>query len=95
MPAIDLNTIITRRSELVSVPMDDEIVMLDAVRGQYFGLGGIGPRIWQLLESAQPLGELCETLCQEFRIDPESCRTDTLAFVGELIESGLVKIEVA
>ena len=95
MPAIDLNTIITRRSELVSVPMDDEIVMLDAVRGQYFGLGGVGPRIWQLLESAQPLGELCETLCQEFRIDPKSCRTDTLAFVGELIENGLVKIEVA
>jgi hypothetical protein len=93
MSSLNLNTVVSRRSELVSAKMDDEIVMLDVVRGQYFGIGGIGPRIWQLLEDSRPLSELCETLCREFRVDPESCRSDTLAFVGELVEIGLVNTE--
>lgn len=91
MSPINLNTIVTRAADLVSAQMDNEIVMLDVVRGEYFGIGGIGPRIWQLLEHPQSLSELCETLCREFRIDPENCRSDTLVFIGELIGIGLVK----
>lgn len=81
-----------RDPKLISAPMDGELVMMSEEADAYYGLGGIGPRIWDLLEQPISLNQLTVQLCEEFDVDEATCREDAAAFIGELINAKLVHI---
>ena len=89
---MNLNTTIARANELMSSPVDDELVLLNLPRNNYIGLDRIGRRIWELLASPQRIGDLCRQLGQEFAGEPEQIEADVLAFVDELVGEGLVRV---
>ena len=68
-------------------------MMMSIEAGKYFSLNPIGSRIWQLIESPLPAGEVVAALEQEFDVDGERCRADTLTFLEGLIANGLVVVE--
>ena len=92
MPTLSPETVIARRAEPLTAPVDDELVMLDPRQSRYFGLDRIGQRIWELLERPQSVGELCAALEGEFDVSTETCRADVLAFLGQLEEAELLEI---
>jgi coenzyme PQQ synthesis protein D (PqqD) len=92
VPDLALETVIARRPDPLTAPVDDELVMLDTRKSVYFGLDRIGRRIWDLLDQPRPIGALCKTLEGEFDVSPETCRDDVLAFVGQMAEAGLVEV---
>lgn len=71
----------------------DELALLDAARGKYFGLNSPGMRIWELLETPKTLGELCETLVGEFAVDPAACARDTRELLAEMSAERIVLVE--
>lgn len=79
-----------RDPELVSTIMDGDTVMMDVERGEYFGLGGVGSRIWELLEFPVSIDHLTETICAEFEVDAAICRSDAERFLAELQQKGMV-----
>ncbi len=85
-------TIVARRSEPLTAPVDGELVMLDPRRGEYFGLDAIGHRVWQLLERPRTVESLCSALETEFDVTPETCRADVLAFLEQLSDAQLVEL---
>jgi hypothetical protein len=89
---MNLNTTIARADELLSSPVDDEMVLLNLARNNYIGLDRIGRRIWELLATPQRIGDLCGRLSQEFAGEPAQIVADVLAFVGELVGEGLVRV---
>ncbi|MFN8467424.1 MAG: PqqD family protein [Caldilineaceae bacterium] len=89
---MNLNTTIARANELMSSPVDDELVLLNLARNNYIGLDSIGRRIWELLATPQRIGDLCSRLGQEFAGEPEQIEADVLAFVDELVGEGLVRV---
>ena len=91
MQTLELDSCIVRDPDLVATEMDGELVMMSIERGEYFGLNRVGSRIWELLHSPMRMHELCDRLEQEFEIDAARCREEVLAFVGELLEQGLVR----
>ena len=68
----------------------DELALLDAARGKYFGLNSPGSRIWELLETPRTIGDLCETLIVEFAVDPAECAQDTRELIAEMVEATIV-----
>lgn len=86
------NTVISRNEEPVSVEMDDTVVMMSIEQGMYFGLEGVGPRIWALLDEPRSVTEVCEALTEEFDIDGASCLREVLAFLEELRGAQLVLV---
>lgn len=75
---------------MVCATLDDELVMMSSEKGEYFGLGGIGPRIWELLSDHSTIEEIVEILCEEYDVDRNRCIEDVRRFVLKLIDTGLV-----
>jgi len=92
VPTLSGETVVVRRAEPLTAPVDDELVMLDPRQSRYFGLDRIGQRIWELLERPQCVGELCASLEGEFDVSSETCRADVLAFLEQLEEAELLEI---
>ena len=93
MPAkIDLNSLVSRDPSPVTADMDGELVMMSIKRGNYYGLGDIGSKIWQKLECPQRVDDLCHDLMGEYEIDRNTCETDVIEFLGQLLDESLIKI---
>jgi hypothetical protein len=84
-----LESHIVRSSDMLATDMDGDLVMLSIERGVYFGISGVGTRIWELLEQPVTIGSLCETICSEYDVDGSVCQADTLAFVSTLLQNGV------
>jgi coenzyme PQQ synthesis protein D (PqqD) len=91
VPTLSLESIVVRRAEPMTAPVDGELVMLDPRTSTYYGLDAIGHRIWDLLEEPQPVSALCEALQAEFDVPADTCRSDVLAFLERLEGAGLLE----
>lgn len=82
---IDSDAVLERNPELIAMPIDGETVVLDAERGKYTGLGGIGGRVWELLAKPITAAQIGATLVSEFEVDADVCRDDLLRFLDDLL----------
>lgn len=80
---------------LNTAPMGDELVMMDVTQGKYFGLNPLAAHIWQLLAVPISLDALVNTLVQHFDVCEHECRADTQAFLLQLVDQQLVKVQTA
>lgn len=86
------NSVITRSTSVIDSDIDGETVMMSLHAGQYFGLEGIGQRIWHLLESENRLQDICRRLVQEYEVTDAQCERDVRAFLTELLEQDIVAV---
>lgn len=92
MNDIDGTATLCRNPDLVAADIDGDVVMLDVERGEYFGIGGIGPRIWELLDQPTTMAGIVDTICAEYDVDAGTCRADVERFLGELRQADLVRV---
>lgn len=90
-PTIAPSTPLVRNDEMVAVEVDRSVVMMSVEQGMYYGLEGVGPRIWSLLATPRSMDQLCQVLIDEYDVSPEECRTEVQRFVSEMVGAGLVK----
>jgi len=86
---IGLDTVIARGSEHVEAQMAGQTVMMSIPRGKYFALEGTGQRIWECLAEPASVGSIVDRLVAEYDVDRERCVEEVIAFVSELVASGL------
>lgn len=82
--------------DVVSREVAGETVMLDLESGQYFGLDGVGRRIWELLtEKPRSADALADILVEEYDAPRETIKTDALALIEDLHARNLVVAQAA
>ena len=86
------NTIASAKSRHVSVDLNGEAVVLDTDAGVYFGIDGVGARIWELLASPRRVTDVVATLVAEYEVEPAACRADLERFLRDLHEQGLIDL---
>ena len=86
------DAVVTAKQQHVSVDLDGEAVVLDTDAGVYFGIEGVGARVWELVATPCRVGEIYDTLVREYDVEPERCRADLLRFLGELSAQGLLDV---
>ncbi len=91
LPSVTLESRITRSEEVLFQEVSGEAVLLDLASEQYFGLNGVGTRIWELLGEHATLQPIVEVLAMEFDADPTRIRDDLLTLLSDLLVAGLVK----
>jgi len=89
---MEQGAVVVRTEGLMSAPVDDDLVVLNAERDSYGALDAIGRRIWELLEAPLPVAELCAQLGEEFDGEPAPIAADVSAFLDELEQEGLVRV---
>lgn len=85
-------TVVVQSREPVAVEVDRTIVMMGLEQGKYYGLEGVGGRIWALMESPRTVQELCAALAREYDVEPATCLNDVTGFLAELVQENLVRI---
>jgi hypothetical protein len=70
---------------------DDETVVLDLARGQYFALDEVGAVIWDRLNEGLTLVEVVESLLSTYEAPPETVRADVQRIVDELLAADLLE----
>jgi hypothetical protein len=84
-----------RTNDWLSAMVGDELVMMNAVTGNYVTVSRVGSRIWELLERPRSVDDLCDRLVREFEVTPETCRADVRRFLDEMASNGAVAFDPA
>ena len=77
----------------VSADLADGSVILNLKDGVYYGLNGVGGRIWSLIQEPRRLGDLCDALLEEYDVEPDCCEHELFALIQRLIDEGLVEVK--
>lgn len=73
--------------------IEGECVLLNMDSELYFGLDGVGTRVWQLLSENSSTENAVEKLVTEFEVDKETVRRDLAKLLDELKIEKLVAVE--
>lgn len=85
-------TVVVRSHGHVEAEIDNEIVALNIQNGTCYGLNRMGSRIWGLLRTPVPVGQICRQLVSEFDVEPSVCEVQVLDFLEELRAEGMVAV---
>lgn len=80
-------------SDVVFCDLGGEMALLHLQRGIYYGLNGMGARIWHLLGAGRTVSEVRDALMQEFEVDAARCEGDLLLILQQMADADLVKIQ--
>jgi len=76
----------------VSSRLSDEVIILNDQSGVYFGLGGVGVSIWELVQEPRSVASIQEALLEEYDVEPQRCEKDLVAILQEMASAGLIRI---
>jgi hypothetical protein len=78
--------------QLIAAELSDEVIILNLSNGVYYGLDGVGSRIWSLVREQKTVGEIVNAIFAEYEVDAERCRQDVVSLVQRLADEGLVEL---
>ncbi len=87
--------IASRRDGMIEAEVDGELLGLHVEKGFCYGFNPTATRIWALIETPRTVTQLCETLSEEFEVEPADARPDVEALLEELEREGLVELKAA
>ena len=87
---MDLDTRLSVPPQVMSRLVGDETVLLDLESGMYFGLEGVGQRIWESIGEGLTLAETAAVIVSEYDVEENQARSDVVEFVSDLVERGLL-----
>ena len=68
----------------------DGLVLLDVDRGIVFAANPIGARMWELVEQRWTKSRIAKQIADDFGVEHERVARDLNAFLGALLDRGLV-----
>jgi hypothetical protein len=71
--------------------IDDETIVLQFERGNYFSLKGSAPEIWRQLARGLTLREATLELARRHRIEPSAIEADVEGFANRLVSEALLE----
>ena len=92
---ITLDSVVSQSPELVATDIDGQTAILSIQSGAYFGLDGVGTRIWSLLVQPEKVNRLCECLLGEYHVERTQCEQQVLAFLQKMAEANLLNVQDA
>ena len=82
---------LVRNPSFVATEMDGDLVMMSIENGEYYGLTGIAPRIWDVLGSPHTVKELLDELLQQYDVAEMVLAADVDLFLSDMKQNGLVQ----
>ena len=84
--------LIVATKDAVSCDLEGEAVILHLSSESYFGLNPVGATIWEFIQQARSVDEICAHLLTEYDVDREQCEAEVRNLLEAMREQGLVEI---
>lgn len=91
--AINLTTLISKNTGIISSKMDNDVVMMSIEKGNYYGLNEVGAEIWEILDEPLTVTALCDKLMAKFEVAQEQCEKEVIAYLDKLLIEGLIFVK--
>lgn len=92
MDPVTSSTRLVAIGDQITSDMGEECVILNLGDGVYYGLDGVGNRVWSLLAEPHTVGEICATIVGEYDVSAEDCEAAVIKLVEDLKGRNLVQI---
>lgn len=92
MAEITLASTVVVGPRQVSTELGDEVIVLGAEAGQYFGLNEVAARVWALLQTPITVAALCDGILAEYEVERAACQADVLSLLHDLHARGLIDV---
>ena len=66
---LNLDSIVSYREDIDTTDIDEDKVMMDLEKGQYFALNSVGSRIWEEIQSPVKISEVVNTSVSYTHLD--------------------------
>lgn len=92
MTTVTLDDTVVQNSSILAARAGAEVLAMSEQSGNCFSIAGSGTFIWEA--AAQPIRvrDICTRLRRRYKVDEETCSTQTLAYVATLIAEGLLLV---
>ena len=84
-------TLVSTTENQIASDLEGEVVVLNVKDGVYYGLDGVGARVWELLAEPRTLAGILADLLERYEVDAERCEQDVRALLLDLEQRGLVE----
>ena len=92
MPTLRPDTIVVASPDQVSSDLAGETVLLSMTTAHYYGLAGVGARIWSLVSEPVTVASICDTIAQEYDAPAQQIETDVVKFLEALADHRLIEV---
>ncbi len=72
--------------------LEHEAVVVLPDKGEVKVLNDVGAQIWALADGSRSVRDIAAALCDEYDVSPAMAEADTLKFLTELQQKGLITI---
>jgi hypothetical protein len=86
----DLDTYLVPAPNVVGRMIDAEAVLVLPDKGQVKVVNEVGARIWALTDGSRSIREIASVICSEFEVDLDTAEADTLEFIKNLVQRGIL-----
>ncbi len=83
---------IVASTDAISCDLEGEAVILHLSSESYFGLNAVGATIWEFIQQAHTVDEICTHLLAEYDVDLEQCQAEVRTLLEAMRDRGLVEI---
>ena len=75
------------------VSTDDQVLVLDVDRAEYFGLNAVGALIWELADGTRTVTEIAKQVSSEYElVELDRVLKDTAKLARQLVEQQLAEL---
>jgi len=92
-PTVQPSAVLRVAESVLTRTAGSETVLLDLDSDEFFGLDGVGARVFELLEQPRQFSDVIETLLTEYDVDRETLTADVTDLVSELVARNLVVVD--
>ncbi|HLO78658.1 MAG TPA: PqqD family protein [Magnetospirillum sp.] len=88
---ITLSSTIRRNPDMLVAEIDNQVVMMSVVAGEYYGFDDICSDIWRYLSRPMAVSELAEILAADYDAPRNVIESDLLAVLAEMSGKTLIQ----
>lgn len=94
---IDINqisnfSIVVATKNQISSDAGDETIVLELEKGNYYGLGEVSSRVWQLIQQPISVEDLKNKILEEYEVSSEQCQQDLHQLLKKMLQLELIEL---
>jgi hypothetical protein len=86
-------TVVRKKAGNHGAEMENGYVLLNVIKGEYVNFNEVGASIWRSIGEENSIGNICDTICEEFEISKSKCEVEVIKFIRILIRENLISIK--
>jgi hypothetical protein len=87
---VELTDVPAHAQGVLSRLVDGEMVLVHPAQGKVRVLNRVGSRLWELADGRHSVEEMAGIIADEYGVDHDRARADSLAFFADLADRGVL-----